>query len=429
MSDNSNHTFTEIEKIPEDWEVTVLGDERFVKIARAGGTPLRSIKEYYEGGDIPFVKIEDMTRGQKYLSDTVTKITKLGLNNSSTWVVPPKSVLFSMYASYGEAAITEVPMTTNQAIIALVPRDIEDCDFLYYVVRHLKPALHRHLRETTQENLNAEIVKSLRIPLPPVSERRRIGTILSTVDDAIQKTDDIIGKTQQLKKGLMQQLLTKGLGHIKFKRTDIGEIPEEWRVTRLQELTLKIRRGPSKRTNTDGIGIVYLTSDYIDDDGSLRFDALSYLKESEIDDLNKYVVETGDLIVNCVNSLEKIGKVGIFSGYKEKVMVGFNNFALTLDRNLVHPEFLKHFFLTRTGRNMLKNLSKSAVQQVSFSSKDLLGLKVPLPALSEQQEIASILTSVQDMAENEKQKRTQLEKLKKGLMRVLLTGKVRVKVN
>ena len=59
-------------------------------------------------------------------------------------------------------------------------------------------------------------------------EQQKIAEILTTVDEAIEKTAQIIEKTKEVKKGLMQNLLTRGIGHKKFKKTEIGEIPEEW---------------------------------------------------------------------------------------------------------------------------------------------------------------------------------------------------------
>ncbi|RDV23418.1 restriction endonuclease subunit S, partial [Parageobacillus toebii] len=71
---------------------------------------------------------------------------------------------------------------------------------------------------------------SIPIPFPSINEQRKIAAILSSVDEAIEKTEAIIEQTEKVKKGLMQQLLTKGISHTRFKKTEIGEIPEEWEV-------------------------------------------------------------------------------------------------------------------------------------------------------------------------------------------------------
>jgi len=198
---------TEIGEIPEEWEVAKLEDRKVSRLLRAGGTPLRTNMEYYEKGTIPFVRIQDITKNKKYLTDTELRITELGLKNSSTWIVPESSILFSMYASFGEVVINKVPVATNQAIIAIVPCVDTDLEYLYYTLKELRGRLYKFLRETTQKNLNAEIVKNLKIALPPLPEQKKIASILSTVDEQIEKERAKKGQLEQLKKGLMQVLL------------------------------------------------------------------------------------------------------------------------------------------------------------------------------------------------------------------------------
>ena len=79
------------------------------------------------------------------------------------------------------------------------------------------------------------------VAVPPLPEQKQIASILSNVDDTLQKTNQIIEQTQRLKKGMMQKLLTRGIGHTKFKKVDWGfgkeiEIPEEWELRKLNEL-------------------------------------------------------------------------------------------------------------------------------------------------------------------------------------------------
>src|SRR5688572_26968297 len=109
--------------IPKEWQIYKLGDKGLIHGIRAGGTPLRIKKEYWDNGDIPFVKIQDITQSNKYLYETEEKITKAGLDYSSAWIVPPNSILLSLYASFGEVIINKIPVATNQAIIAIQPKE------------------------------------------------------------------------------------------------------------------------------------------------------------------------------------------------------------------------------------------------------------------------------------------------------------------
>ena len=209
---NFKETPIGIGKILRDWEVFRL-DDVCSKI-KAGGTPLTSKKEYYNGG-IPFVKIEDLTTAQKYLKNTLTTITKAGLENSSAWIVPSKSLLFTMYGSIGAMTINEIPVATNQAILAIIPKREElDLEFLYYLLSFLKPYFEKQAKQTTQANLTAEIVKNSRISLPSFPEQQKIAEILSTVDKKLEIERKEKERLQRIKEGLMDLLLT---GKIRVK--------------------------------------------------------------------------------------------------------------------------------------------------------------------------------------------------------------------
>jgi type I restriction enzyme S subunit len=417
---------TQIGEIPEEWEVVKLGDEKICKKIKAGGTPLRTIKKYYENGTIPFVRIEDITKSRKYLNDTELKITELGLKNSSTWLVPENSILFSMYASYGEVTINKIPVTTNQAIIAIIPQELSDVEYFYYALSNLKTELYRYLRETTQKNLNAEIVTNLIIPFPPSVERRKIASILSTIDETVQKTDEIIRKIQELKRGLMQQLLTRGIGHKEFKRTEIGKIPEEWDVVTLEDvLSQPPQYGLSVKLFSKG-NYPILKMDNLEDGRAV----IHELKYANIDKklFDQFKLEKEDILFNRTNAFDLVGRVGIF------LLNGDFTFAsylirLKISREKADPCFVNYYLNADFTQRRLKTLATRGVSQANINAKNLKSFLLPRPPIPEQRKIASTLSAVDEKIEKERQRKEQLEKLKKGLMQDLLTGRVRVKVD
>lgn len=149
---------------------------------RAGGTPPRSNPAYWNG-DIPYVKIEDITNANDgHITATNEFISQQGIEQSSAWVVSPGHVLLSMYASIGAVAINDIPVATNQAIIAIEPDPVLVCaEFLLYSLRSRAADLESRNIQTTQRNVNAGIVRDFAIPVPPLDEQRRIARILSTI--------------------------------------------------------------------------------------------------------------------------------------------------------------------------------------------------------------------------------------------------------
>ena len=168
---------------------------------KSGGTP-RSDNSAFYGGNIPFVTIDDMTSSSKYLDKTTKKITDAGLNSSNCWKVPADSILYSIYATLGVARINKIEVTTNQAILALVPDSTKvDTEYLYYYLSYLQGQIHRFSAQTTQSNLNAGIVKNFPILYLDKKEQSKIVEVLSTIDRAIAQTEALIAKHQRIKTG------------------------------------------------------------------------------------------------------------------------------------------------------------------------------------------------------------------------------------
>ncbi|MEM2916381.1 MAG: restriction endonuclease subunit S [Candidatus Woesearchaeota archaeon] len=188
----------------KEWQ-RIKFEEICVKI-KSGGTPLTSRKDYYKG-NIPFVKIEDITKAGKYLNETQIKISENGLNNSTTWLVPKGSLLLAIYGSIGEIAINKIDVATNQAILGIVVNPNKaDAEYVYYFFKNTK--LARYAKQSTQANLTAEIIKSIEIPLPPLEEQKRIAQILSTLDNKLAIQQSKKSKLERVKKSLMNDLLT-----------------------------------------------------------------------------------------------------------------------------------------------------------------------------------------------------------------------------
>jgi len=209
---------TEIGEIPADWEVVKLGEVALRM--KAGGTPHTAVKEFWNG-DIPFVLIEDMTGQGVFLSKTKRMITQEGLRNSSAWLVPANSLLVSMYATIGETAINLIPVATNQAIIAIVPR--ENFDVLYgaYFIKYDSRRLQMQNIQSTQKNVNRAIVENFSIPLPPLSVQKRIAEILQTVDEKIQAEEKKKQALDNLFNSMLHMLMSGKL-RVKFQTFEEG---------------------------------------------------------------------------------------------------------------------------------------------------------------------------------------------------------------
>ena len=173
--------------------------------AKAGGTPKSSIKEYYNG-NIPFLSINDMTNEGKYITYTEKSITEKGLKNSSAWLVPEKSLLYSMYASVGFVSINNIPLTTSQAIFNIIFKEQVSLEFMYYYLTFYKRYIHKYIETGTQGNLNAKLIKNFKIKIPSKEEQRKIADFLSLIDTYIEINKEKLNHLKQFKKGLLQKM-------------------------------------------------------------------------------------------------------------------------------------------------------------------------------------------------------------------------------
>ena len=187
----------------DDWDVVKL--ETLIEKGKAGGTPPSTNPDYYNG-EIPFLSIKDMTEQGKYIVKTEKLITEEGLNNSSAWIIPKYSLLYSIYASIGLVSINLTEVSTSQAIYGIILKEGVSLEYMYYYLTYFKKNIHRYVETGTQGNLNAKLLKSFEIALPSVDEQEMIVNILSLVDKKIENMEKEVGKMNEFKKGLLQQM-------------------------------------------------------------------------------------------------------------------------------------------------------------------------------------------------------------------------------
>jgi type I restriction enzyme S subunit len=417
----TNFKETPIGKIPKDWEVNEL--KKVSVLIKSGSTPLKSRRDYWNG-NIPFVTQADMTKVERYLHETSERITELGAKSSNLFIVPENSILLSMYGTIGKVVINKVPVTVSQNIAAIVlDKKCVHEEYLRYALQMYSHQFKRQAKIITLRHLDIKIVKKTLLPFPHLLEQQKIAEILSTVDKAIQKTNEIIAKTERLKKGLMQELLTKGIGHKEFKDTEIGKIPKDWEVVRLGDVLEICQYGLSIPMGEKGKYPIIRMDELVD--GYVIPHITKYVDLDE-ETFRNFRLEKGDILFNRTNAPDLVGRIGIF------LLEGDYVFASYLIRlrpklKMFDPRFLTFYLIFSEDR--LRQLATRAVHQANINATNLKRVKVPRPAKEEQQKIADIISTADKKLELERNEKARLEKIKQGLMDLLLTGKIRVKVN
>ena len=250
--------------------------------------------------------------------------------------------------------------------------------------------------------------------LPPISEQQKMCAILSSVDDAIQATQAVIDQTRMVKQGLMQQLLTRGIGHTQFKQTEIGEIPEGWAIVKLGDVA-----NESKERFIPNGNEIY------------TYVGLEHMKSG----INR-IARTG--LSSDVTSSKTVFKVGdtLFGKlrpYLKKVALSDILGVCSTDIIAIRPsEQIDPYFLCAvlsSDSAISHSIESSAGTKMPRTSwKEMSNFNVLLPKIIEQKKIAAVLKSLDEVLQIEQTKLQQNIKIKRGLMQDLLTGRVRVKL-
>ena len=175
-----------------------------IVMGKAGGTPSSTVAEYY-AGDIPFLSISDMTKQGKYIEYTEKHISEKGLENSSAWLVPKNSLILSMYASVGLVCINKVPLSTSQAMFSMILKDSENLDYIYYYLNFFRETqIHRLLETGTQSNINADTVKTIKIPFY-ANQSAYVKSMLA-IEKRLHNEKDMLSRLIDLKAYLLSKL-------------------------------------------------------------------------------------------------------------------------------------------------------------------------------------------------------------------------------
>ncbi|MQN82264.1 restriction endonuclease subunit S [Prevotella copri] len=187
-------------------------DTDFVKfgslyeMAGEGGTPTTSNASFYDNGKIPFIKIDDLKK--KYLTKNKDFITELGLQKSSAWLVPTRSILFSNGATIGEITITTYPVCTKQGILGIVPKPNIDVEFLYYFMSssYFKKAVSRIVTEGTMKTVYLKDINNIRCPIPTKEKQLDIAKMPSALNSKIDFEQSILKLFGSQKQYLLRQM-------------------------------------------------------------------------------------------------------------------------------------------------------------------------------------------------------------------------------
>ena len=393
----------------------------------AGGTPSTNKKEYWSNGKIPWLSSGEVHKKRIHNADGY--ITEEGLKNSAAKIIPKKTLLVALAGqgkTRGAVAITEIETTTNQSIAGIiVDKEICNPDYLFFNLESRYEILRSISGGSGRAGLNLEILGNLDISLPPLLEQKKIVSILTSVDDVIEITQNKIDKLQNLKKAIINELMTQGIGHTEFKESELGRIPKNWEVSTIGKILVKIidNRGKTPPLSEEGRELIELASI----SKSQRFLNYNNSKKRVNEEIYKNWFrnghpQIGDILVPTVGLS---GECSIVS--EDRGCIAQNVIALRCSDKLL-SNYLYWLMYSKYVLLEINRVLMGAVQP-SLKVPHLLETRIPIPPVDEQVKIFETLNVIENSVIDNQKKIVSFKYLKKSLMQNLLTGKVRVKVN
>jgi type I restriction enzyme S subunit len=324
----------------------------------------------------------------------------------------------------------------NQRVVKLTNfRNVEK-KFIGYILPLPLKKLDEELTKSAVKNVLKNHLANLEIPLPSLHIQHKIVKILDTIQEAIEIQEKIIEKTKELKKSLMAELFKYGGPSFrkvrKLKKTEIGEIPEDWKVVRLGEVTSQIIDTPHKIPPKTSFGIPFISVNYMLNFPDTNFyidkakEGLEYVDLNEAREfLKRFIPEKNDILFS------KWGTPGVAKliNTSEKFL-GSCSLALIKPLTLkVNPFYLVYLLNSPIVRKQVDLLSPTSTR-TEIHIGHIEKLKIPRPPLPEQQEIAEILQTIDQKIEIEKKKKELYEELFRTMLNKIMSREIDVeKIN
>ncbi|MDG5854673.1 MULTISPECIES: restriction endonuclease subunit S [Clostridium] len=407
------------------WEEKRLGEvcEKIV----SGGTPSTKKQEYYKDGSICWLKTKEVTNN--FIYSTEQKITEEGLNNSSAKLIPENSVIIAMYGdgkTAGRVAVNKIPLATNQACCNLIFNKKEVYyKFVFYNLLARYSELVQLKLGGSQQNLNTNTIKNLKISLPMLTTQQKIGDILSTYDELIENNNRRIELLEKVAENLYKEWFVR-FRFPNYKETKFEKgMPQGWKYGKLGD---SVNVTSSKR--------VYL-SDYVEygvpfyrskeviqlSNGKAISESLYISEEKYLEFKNKYGVPKKNDIL-----LTSVGTIGIPLLVSDNKPFYFKDGNLTWIQSSSSTEiaiYLYFWIKSDIGKQQLLS-STIGTSQSALTIEKLKNIKIVVPTDDIISEFRNFTSNIMEQINNLQTQNQNLIKQRDLLLSRLMSGKLEV---
>ena len=350
---------------------------------KGGGTPSKDKAEYWNG-NIPWASVKDLT--SLWLSSTIDHISEEGLRNSSANLIKAGTIIIPTRMALGKVSINTIDVAINQDLKALSIKNNKttSINYLKYFLISKADEIEKNGKGATVKGITIDVIKNLRIPLPPLPEQTRIAAILDQADKIRQKRRRAAALADEFLRSVFLEMFGDPVSN-----------PKGWEVRTLGELTVS---KPSYGASASAIDYDgehrYIRITDILDNGDLSIDSKS--ADISIDEIPKYTLEDGDLLF--ARSGATVGKTFLYKKHIGKSLYAGYLIRFQFDKQKVMPEYVFYFTKTNAYKTWINSHMKT-VAQPNINAQQYSELTITLPPLEVQRNFLSIMNQVNKLRE------------------------------
>lgn len=383
-------------QLSKDWVIVKLGDKNFFKKIEGGGTPKRSISEYF-GGKIPWVRLNDIK--SKYIEKTEETLTETGLQRSGAKLVPQHTVILSTRATIGKVALSSVPLCTNQGFKSIICNQEKILpEYLFYYLKSIKSILLSRSGKTTFKEINKSTLEKIDVLIPPLKFQKEIVSNLDKVVDLQKKRQKVI----ELSNLLFQAKFTT-----MFKEsTNLSD-------TQIKDVSILITKGDSPlwkghRYQKQGIPIIRIKNMK-----NFRIDLsdADYISAQVHNNMKRSQLKPDDVLISIAGTL---GRLAIVTSEVCPANMNQDQAVIRFERKKIIPLYGLYALSIDSVQNQISNIKRGATR-MHLNLKQVGELKISLPSLERQLEFVTFVESLNQSLSKSYRSKKELFTLYKSL--------------
>lgn len=390
------------------WPTKKLGDalEKIV----GGGTPSVSNPSYWDG-DIPWASVKDIKENESVLERTQDFITKKGLENSASNLIPAGTIIISTRMGLGRAVRTKIDTAINQDLKALFPKKDLDPEYLLFFLKNMAGDFIKKGSGATVSGIKLDFLRSVEIPLPPLAEQKKIVAkiekVFAKVDEMQHLQQEAIADTKALRTAILDEIFSVIERESRFRRGN-------WEITTIDRVCEHPQYGYTASAQQEPIGPKFLRITDIQN-GTVDWEQVPYCR---CRDPKKYQLYDGDIVFARTGAT--VGKSYLVNDPPKAAIYASYLIRLRATKDCILPSFLAYFFQSNQYWKQITD-GQVGMAQSNVNGSKLAKLKLPLPPLAEQKKIARELDAlsekVQALRKLQADVGEDLKELKKAILR------------